>query len=86
MEEKLKEKHYVCPDDDCPNSCRGNHPEGHCYGFERLLHKCSHHCGPVNECAICKKEYTDLCECKKCHKRSCDHCSYKMIKIEPRIQ
>ncbi|CAF4059867.1 unnamed protein product, partial [Adineta steineri] len=70
-------KHFVCPTEKCHNGCRGRHPEGHCYGFERVMHKCSHHCGPVLTCATCKKPLTDLNECKRCHKRYCDDCCYE---------
>ncbi|CAF3912634.1 unnamed protein product [Adineta steineri] len=70
-------KHFVCPTEKCHNGCRGRHPEGHCYGFERVMHKCSHHCGPALTCATCKKPLTDLNECKRCHKRYCDDCCYE---------
>jgi hypothetical protein len=46
-ERKPKEKHFVCPMEDCINRCRGRHDENHCYGFSRFSHSCSHHCGPL---------------------------------------
>lgn len=78
------EIHFVCQAEDCSNGCRGHHALGHCYGFERLFHKCNHHCGPTYKCAICKEEHANLCECKRCHKRFCDKCCFKKVYIEPR--
>ncbi|UJR22558.1 hypothetical protein I4U23_025607 [Adineta vaga] len=71
------EKHFVCPNPNCGNRCRGNHKPQHCYGFSYLVHHCHHHCGPVNSCARCYNDCCDLRQCHKCENRFCDKCCLK---------
>ncbi|CAF1213113.1 unnamed protein product [Adineta steineri] len=70
-----REKHFVCPTIYCHNYCRGGHALNHCYGFSHLSHQCSHHCGPISKCFLCRKHLPNLRECKQCHVVFCEECS-----------
>ncbi|CAF1685949.1 unnamed protein product, partial [Adineta ricciae] len=70
------EKHFVCSNKSCRNSCSRIHSSTHCRGFSFVNHNCSHHCGPGPRCFSCKAHVTKLYQCNQCNWRLCKSCCF----------